>query len=96
MMKQKTNTIKLKKILQQEISMDVHKSPVVNWFKTEPVKTKTCKIASDEVIVKTISRDTVVCSLIVSVLVNVFMLIGWIYYQIDPSSRLAILQLFFG
>ena len=76
--------------------IDVSKSPVLNWFVPLEVKTKTRKIASDEIVVKALTKDIIVSCLTVSVLFNLFMLIAWMIFKIDPSSRLAILRLFFG
>lgn len=84
----------------QEVTLggfaDASASPILNWFKPVKVKTKTAKIGVDEVVVKALSKDIVVSCLIVSVLINMFMLISWLYYQVDPASRQAIVQMIFG
>lgn len=84
----------------QEVALggfaDVSASPILNWFKPAKVKTRTAKIATDEVVVKAIDKDFVISCLIVSLLMNMFMLISWLYYQVDPASRQAIVQMIFG
>lgn len=84
----------------QEVTLggfaDVSASPILNWFKPAKVKTRTAKIATDEVVVKAIDKDFVISCLIVSLLMNMFMLISWLYYQVDPASRQAIIQMIFG
>jgi len=84
----------------QEVTLggfaDVSASPILNWFKPVKVKTRTAKITTDEVVVKAIDKDFVISCLIVSILMNMFMLISWLYYQVDPASRQAIVQMIFG
>lgn len=84
----------------QEVTLggfaDVSASPVLNWFKPLKVKKKAVKIATDEVVVKAIDRDVVICTLLVSALLNAFVMISWLYYQVDPSARQAIVQMIFG
>ena len=75
---------------------DVSASPILNWFKPVKTKTKNAKIGADEVVVKSLTKDIVISCLTVSVLMNMFMIISWLYYQIDPASRQAIVQMIFG
>ena len=75
---------------------DVSASPILNWFKPVKTKTKNTKIGADEVVVKSLTKDIVISCLTVSVLMNMFMLISWLYYQVDPASRQAIIQMIFG
>lgn len=75
---------------------DVSASPILNWFKPVKTKTKNAKIGADEVVVKSLTKDIVISCLTVSVLMNMFMIISWLYYQIDPASRQAIIQMIFG
>lgn len=75
---------------------NVSASPILNWFKPLAVKAKKISLRSDEVVVKSLTKDIVVSCLIVSLIINLFFLISWVYYQEVPAARQAIIQMIFG
>ncbi len=84
----------------QEVTLggfaDVSASPVLNWFKPLKLKAKNVKVAPDEIVVKAIHKDMIVSCLLASVLINAFVFISWLYYQVEPAAREAIVQMIFG
>ncbi len=69
--------------------------PALDWFQEARFSKKTVKIGSNEIVVRAFTFDLIVSVLILSVLINLFLLSSWILYQVDPASRESIVKIFF-
>lgn len=75
---------------------DVSASPVLNWFKPALTKSRKISVKPDEVVVKSLAKDIVISCFIVSLIINLFFFVSWVYYQESPAARQAIVQMIFG
>ncbi|MDO4870782.1 MAG: hypothetical protein Q3996_01680 [Candidatus Saccharibacteria bacterium] len=76
--------------------VNVSASPILNWFKPATTKSRKINVKSDEVVVKSLAKDVIISCLIVSLIINLFFFISWVYYQEAPAARQAIVQMIFG